>query len=77
MEAPSLDEELQWSSTLVERATRNEDGMYKRTYAAEVAYILKRVEEDKSARLAEMKKAAKAGKGKGKARNGSCSQGSN
>ena len=42
-----------------------------------VAYILKRVEEDKSARLAEMKKAAKAGKGKGKAGNESSSQGSN
>ena len=73
MEAPSLDEELQWSSTLVERATRTEDGMYKRTYAAEVAYILKRVEEDKFAHLAEMEKSAKAGKGKGKDGNGSSS----
>ena len=70
---PSLDEELQWSNTLVEKATRVEDGMYKRTSAAEVAYILKRVTEDKAARRAEMEKAAKAGKGKGKAGNRSSS----
>ena len=72
---PSLDEELQWSNTLVEKATRVEDGMYKRTSAAGVAYIPKRVAEDKDARRAEMEKAAKAGKGKGKAGNGSSSQG--
>nr|XP_020194144.1 uncharacterized protein LOC109779957 [Aegilops tauschii subsp. strangulata] len=72
---PTLDEELQWSSTLVERATRAKTGMYKRTFVAEVAYILKRVEEDKAARLAEMEKAAKAGKGKGKAEDMSSSQG--
>ena len=47
--------------------------MYKRTSAVEVAYILKRVEEDKAARIMEMEKAVKAGKGKGKARNGSSS----
>ena len=70
---PSLDEELQWSSTLVEKATRVEDGMYKRTSAAEVTYILKRVAEDKAARYAEMEKAAKAGKGRGKAGSGSSS----
>ena len=51
---PSLDEELQWSSTLVEKATRVEAGMYKRTSSMEVAYILRRVEEDKAAQLAEM-----------------------
>nr|XP_045083596.1 loricrin-like [Aegilops tauschii subsp. strangulata] len=40
--------------------------MYKRTSAAEVAQILKRVAEDKAARCAEMEKATKAGKGRGK-----------
>ena len=70
---PSLDEELQWSSTLVERATRTETGMYKCTSATEVAYILKRVKEDKAAGLAEMEKAEKYGKGKGKAEDGSSS----
>ena len=70
---PSLDEELQWSNTLVEKATRVEDGMYKRTSAAEVAYILKRVAEHKDARRAGMEKAAKGEKGKGKAGNGSSS----
>ena len=70
---PTLDEELQWLSTLVERATRTEDGMYKCTSIAEVAYILNRVEEDKVDRRAEMEKAAKAGKSKGKAGNGSSS----
>ena len=65
---PTLDEELHWSSTLVERAARTETGMYKHTSSAEVAYILKRVEEDKAARLTEMVRAAKAGKGKGKPR---------
>nr|XP_020178872.1 brain acid soluble protein 1-like [Aegilops tauschii subsp. strangulata] len=49
--------------------------MYKRTSVAEVAYILKRVEEEKAARLAEMEKATKAGKGKGETRDGSSSQG--
>ena len=38
-----------------------------------VAYILKRVEEDKAAHLAEMEKAVKAWKGKGKVGNGSSS----
>ena len=55
---------------LVERATRTKDGMYKRTSAAEVAYILKRVEEDKAAHLAEMEKAAKSGRARGKLRMG-------
>ena len=49
--------------------------MYKRTFAMEVAYLLKRVAEDKDARCAEMEKAAKAGKGKGKAGDGSSSHG--
>nr|XP_040249731.1 uncharacterized protein LOC120967188 [Aegilops tauschii subsp. strangulata] len=49
--------------------------MYKRTSAAEVVYILKRLAKDKAARRAEMEKATKAGKGKGKAGNGSSSQG--
>ena len=70
---PSLDEELQWSNTLVEKATRVEDGMYECTSAAEVAYILKRVAEHKDARRAGMEKAAKGEKGKGKAGNGSSS----
>ena len=49
--------------------------MYKRSSTVEVVYILKRVEEDKVARRAEMEKAAKARKGKGKAGDGSSSQG--
>nr|XP_020172061.1 protein ENL-like [Aegilops tauschii subsp. strangulata] len=73
---PTLDEELHWSSTLVERAARTETGMYKHTSSTEVAYILKRVEEDKAARLTEMEKAAKARKGKGKAEDMSSSHGS-
>ena len=67
---PTLDEELQWSSTLVEKATMDEGEMYKHISAAEVAYILKRVAKDKDAHHAEMEKAAKARKGKGKAGNG-------
>ena len=63
----TFDEELQWSSTLVDKATKVEAGMYKRTSFVEVAYILRRVEEDKAARLAEVARAAKAWKGKGKA----------
>ena len=49
--------------------------MYKRGSSVEVAYILRRVEEAKVTRLAEMAKAAKAGKGKGKAGDGSASHG--
>ena len=71
----TFDEELQWSSTLVEKATRAEEGMYKRTTSVEVAYILKRVAVDMDARRIEMEKAAKAMKGKGKGGDGSSSQG--
>ena len=72
---PSLDEELQWSSALVERATRTEGEMYKRSSTVEVVYILKRVEEDNTAHCTQMEKAAKVRKGKGKAGDGSSSQG--
>ena len=64
---PSFEEDLKWSTTLVEKATKVEDGMYKRTSCVEVAYILRRVLKEKASRLAEVARAAKAGKGKGKA----------
>ena len=38
----------------MEKATRVEIGMYKCTSSVEVAYIMRRIEEDKAARLAEM-----------------------
>ena len=71
---PTQDEELQWWCTLVERATRTEDGMYKCTSSAEVVYIFRRVEEAKAAYLVEMAKAAKVGKSKGKSGDGGCSK---
>ena len=70
---PTLDVELEWSNTLVERATRTKTRMYKPTSSQDVAYILKRVEEDKAARLAEMGKVGKARKGKVKTEDGNSS----
>ena len=49
---PTLEEELVWSSTLVERATKVETRMYKRTSKVEEAFIKRRIEEDKALRAA-------------------------
>ena len=71
---PTLDEELEWSNTLEQRATWIDIRMYKPTSSMEVVYILRRVEEAKAARLAEMVKAVKARKSKAKAGDGSSSK---
>ena len=52
-----------------------ETRMYKPTSAAEVAYILRKVEKAKAAYLMEMAKAMKTGKSKGKSGDRSSSQG--
>lgn len=72
---PSLDEELQCSNTLVGMATKAETRMYKRTSSVDSAYILRRVEDDKVARLAEMERDAKTRRGKGKDEDESSSHG--
>ena len=59
----------------MEVATRVVTRMYETTSSTEVAHILRRVEEAKVTYLVEMAKAAKAGKIKGKAGDGSSSQG--
>lgn len=45
---PELNEELAWASSLVERATRVETNMFKRTSKVDEAFIKRRVEEDKA-----------------------------
>nr|XP_020185259.1 neurofilament medium polypeptide-like [Aegilops tauschii subsp. strangulata] len=62
---PALDEELGWSSGLVEKATKVETNMYKRTSKVEEAYIRRRLEEERALRVAAKEKAGKAAEEKG------------
>ena len=56
-----LGEELEWASTLVERATKLEGNMYKCASRVEEAYIRKRLEEDRVLRAAAAAKMEKSG----------------
>jgi hypothetical protein len=49
---PKLDTELEWTSNLVERATRVENNMFKRTSMIEAEFIRRRIKEDKAFRTA-------------------------
>ena len=61
-----LDEELAWSSTLVERATKVDTNMYKATSNLEEEFIKKRLDEDRAFRAAAKAKAGKAAGRKGR-----------